>query len=248
MDKQQASGGAIFGKMVAIFQEVDAIAKTARNQAQGFNYRGIDDVYNAINPILAKHGVFMTAKILEKTREERVSKRDNGKDSVLAFTCLHMCYRFNADDGSFVETESEGEGMDSGDKSSNKAMSVAHKYALLQAFCIPTKDLDDPDAQSHEVAPRQAQNRATEKPRNSDGKPPAGTQTQPPNGRAAQAKAWAEEAERFVRQIPLGSALETWCTKNAKAIAATQGLAPDAHKSMITAIDKRRADLNPISA
>jgi hypothetical protein len=249
MDSQQSSGGAIFGKMVAIFQEVDAIAKTARNTSQGFNYRGIDDVYNAINPILAKHGVFMTAKILEKTREERVTRRDSGKDSVLAFTCLHMSYRFNAEDGSFVETESEGEGMDSGDKSSNKAMSVAHKYALLQAFCIPTKDLDDPDAQSHEVAPRQSQGRPpAEQPK---GNPPPRTEApkqQANNSRVAPAKAWAEEATRFVLTIKDGKALETWNTKNAKAIAAARDLAPEAHKALLAAIDKRRADLNPLSA
>src|ERR1051326_3500664 len=140
----------IHGKMAAILADMDAIGKNARNTQQNFNYRGIDDVYNAINPILAKHGVFMTAQVLSKTREERASKTGG----VLAFTSLHMRYRFYAADGSFVETEAEGEGMDSGDKSSNKAMAVAHKYALLQAFCIPTKDLADPDAETHEVAPQ----------------------------------------------------------------------------------------------
>ena len=144
----------IHAKMASILADMDAIGKNARNQQQGFNYRGIDDVYNTINPILAKHGVFMTAQVLAKTREERITEKPDGKRSVLAFTCLRMRYRFYAGDGSFVETEAEGEGMDSGDKSSNKAMAVAHKYALLQAFCIPTKDLDDPDAHSHEVAPQ----------------------------------------------------------------------------------------------
>lgn len=147
--------GGIHTRMVEILRDLDAIGKNARNQSQGFNYRGIDDVYNAINPLLAKHGVFMTAEVLGKTREERITKRDSGKDSILAFTCLHMRYHFYAEDGSRVTTEAEGEGMDSGDKSSNKAMAVAHKYALLQAFCVPTKDLDDPDKESHEVAPRQ---------------------------------------------------------------------------------------------
>lgn len=143
----------IYARMVSILGELDAIGKNARNQAQGFNYRGIDDVYNAINPLLAKHGVFMTAQIMGKTREERT----NAKGTVLAFTCLHMRYHFHGEDGSSLATEAEGEGMDSGDKSSNKAMAVAHKYALLQAFCIPTKDLDDPDKDSHEVAAKQTQ-------------------------------------------------------------------------------------------
>jgi hypothetical protein len=138
----------IHARMVAVMRDLGAIGKDKKNEQQGFKYRGIDDVYNAINPILAKHGIFMSAALLGKKREERV----NAKGTVLAFTSLHMRYRFTAEDGTWVETEAEGEGMDSGDKSSNKAMAVAHKYALLQAFCIPTQDLDDPDAQTHEVA------------------------------------------------------------------------------------------------
>lgn len=141
------SAGNICSRMVAVMRELGAIGKDKKNESQGFKYRGIDDVYNAINPILSKHGVFMIAEILGKTREERT----NAKGTVLAFTCLHMRYQFVSEDGSSIKTEAEGEGMDSGDKSSNKAMAVAHKYALLQAFCIPTQDLVDPDAETHEV-------------------------------------------------------------------------------------------------
>lgn len=140
--------GDIHVRMVAILRDLDAIGKDQKNTQQNFQYRGIDQVYNAINPLLAKHGVFMTAEVLGKTREERASKTGG----ILAFTCLRMRYRFHAEDGSSIATEAEGEGMDSGDKSSNKGMAVAHKYAILQAFCVPTKDLDDPDGQSHEVA------------------------------------------------------------------------------------------------
>lgn len=142
------TGPLIYSKMAAILAKVDAIGKEQKNVQQGFQYRGIDDVYNALNPVLAEHGVFMTSEIVAKSREERT----NNKGTVLAFTCLRIRYTFWAEDGSHVWTEVEGEGMDSGDKSSNKAMAVAHKYALLQAFCIPTKDLDDPDAETHEIA------------------------------------------------------------------------------------------------
>jgi hypothetical protein len=101
--------------------------------------------------ILADNGIFITPEVLEKTREERTSR--NG--TVLAFTMLRMKYTFWADDGSSVCCIVEGEGMDSGDKSSNKAMSVAQKYALLQVFCIPTAEPKDPDADSHTVTSRQ---------------------------------------------------------------------------------------------
>ena len=161
----------IYGAMAKILSEVNAIAKDKKNAQQGFQYRGIDDVYNSLNPVLAKHGVFMTSHIIDKTREERQSS----KGGVLAFTCLRMQYTFWADDGSSVSTEVEGEGMDSGDKSSNKAMAVAHKYALLQAFCIPTQGIDDPDAEVHEVGGEPKQQTRQRAPKQTE-EPPAVTE------------------------------------------------------------------------
>lgn len=140
----------IYEAMAAIMKATDAIGKDQKNAQQGFQYRGIDDVYNSMHRILAEHGVFMTPEVLEKTREERTNK--NG--TVLAFTALRIKYTFWAEDGSSVSCTVEGEGMDSGDKSSNKAMAVAHKYALLQTFCIPTAETKDPDAECHEVSAR----------------------------------------------------------------------------------------------
>ena len=65
-----------------------------------------------------------------------------------------MQYTFWTVDGTSVECSVIGEGMDSGDKATNKAMAIAHKYALLQTFCIPTEDMIDPDSQVHEVKPQ----------------------------------------------------------------------------------------------
>jgi len=179
----------INARMVAVMRDLGAIGKDKKNEAQGFKYRGIDDVYNAINPILAKHGVFMTAEIVSKSREERT----NSKGTVLAFTSLRMRYSFIGEDGTSVVTEAEGEGMDSGDKSSNKAMAVAHKYALLQAFCIPTQDLDDPDAHVHEVAAKPATMRAPQAgPTDADGDVTEGVKNW-----VAQQKAIIDKAERL---------------------------------------------------
>lgn len=139
----------IYAAMCAVMKDMVAIGKDSTNQQQGFKFRSIDAVYNALNPLLAKHGVFTAPKVLEKTREERA----NSKGTVLAFTCLRMEYTFWASDGSSVSCVVEGEGMDSGDKSANKAMAIAHKYALLQTFCIPTEEQKDPDAEVHEVRP-----------------------------------------------------------------------------------------------
>jgi hypothetical protein len=140
----------IYPAMAAIMSEIPAISKDSQNVQQGFKYRGIDAVYNALNPILANHGVFMLPELLSQTREERT----NAKGTVLAFVTATMKYHFVASDGSEVSCVVCGEGMDSGDKATNKAMSIAQKYALFQAFCIPTKEDKDPDKDSHEVKPR----------------------------------------------------------------------------------------------
>lgn len=145
MDDKQAQIYTLMGK---IMSEIGHVGKDSKNEQQGFKYRSIDAVYNAINPLLGKYGVFLSPEVLSKTREERTNK--NG--TVLAFTCLRMKYTFYAPDGSSVSCVVEGEGMDSGDKSSNKAMAVAHKYALLQTFCIPTEEVKDPDAEVHVIS------------------------------------------------------------------------------------------------
>lgn len=134
--------------MVAVMADVGAVGKDQVNQQQKFNYRGIDDVYNALHLAMAKHGLVSLPEVLDKTQVDRASR----SGGVLIYTSLRIRYHFYATDGSTVSCVVEGEGMDSGDKSSNKAMAVAHKYALLQAFCIPTAEVKDPDAESHQVA------------------------------------------------------------------------------------------------
>lgn len=127
----------IFQAMACVMEEIEAIGKDKKQQ--GFNYRGIDDVYNTLHPILSKHGIFTTPEALEQGRTERVNK--NG--TVLFYTTIKMKYVFWCTDGSSVSCVVFGEAMDSGDKSTAKAMSIAHKYALLQTFSIPTEELID---------------------------------------------------------------------------------------------------------
>jgi hypothetical protein len=141
--------GLIYPAILAIMDDIPAIYKERKNDSQNYNFRGIDDVYNAINPLLSKHGVFMKAEVLEKTRVERPARTGGG---TLAFVQVYTRYHFVAKDGSFVTTETLGEGMDSGDKATAKAMSIAQKYAILQMFCIPTIDPKEPENDSPEPA------------------------------------------------------------------------------------------------
>ncbi len=136
----------IYQAISNIMQEVPAISKDKENKQQGFKYRGIDDVMNAFQPLLAKHKVFIVPQVIEQKREERITK--NGVQ--LLYSICTVKYTFYAEDGSFVEAITVGEGMDSGDKATNKAMAIAMKYALFQVFCIPTQD--DPDEGAPETS------------------------------------------------------------------------------------------------
>lgn len=133
--------------MAAIQKEIDAIGKNQVNKGQGFNFRGVDAVYNALHPLLSKHEVFTTSTIINSLRELKVTS--NG--GTLIYSIIDVKFTFWATDGSNVSTEAKGEGMDSGDKASNKAMAVAHKYALTQTFTIPYEGMPDPDSETHEV-------------------------------------------------------------------------------------------------
>lgn len=136
----------IYESVAAIMQEIPAIGKEKKNQQQGFMYRGIDDVMNVLQPLLAKHKVFVVPEVLEQTREERTT----GRGGTLLYSLLKIKYTFYAEDGSSVSAVVIGEGMDSGDKASNKAMAVALKYAFFQLFCIPTEEMVDPDSETPE--------------------------------------------------------------------------------------------------
>lgn len=141
----------IYKQISRVMKDIDAITKDKNNAAQGFKFRGIDDVYNSIHSKLAEHGVFTTTEVVDMLREERTSS----KGAALNWVVLKIKFTFFAEDGSSVHSILVGEAMDSGDKASNKAMAIAHKYAFLQIFAIPTKEEEkDPDSQSHELGER----------------------------------------------------------------------------------------------
>lgn len=132
----------IYDAILGVMTDVGAIGKGKKNTQQGFKYRGIDDVMNALQPAMVKHKIFVVPVVLEQKREERRT----GNNKNLIYSICTVKYTFYAKDGSSVEAIVIGEGMDSGDKATNKAMSVAFKYACFQVFCIPTEEMKDPDA------------------------------------------------------------------------------------------------------
>lgn len=145
----------VYKAISAVAKELaeQGIRKDSRNSQQGFMFRGIDAVYNALAPALVKHGLLILPRITERSVTERV----NQKGTVLFYVVVKAEFDFVAtEDGSTHTVVTYGEAMDSGDKATNKAMSIAYKYAAFQAFCIPTEETAiDADAEVHHVAPQQ---------------------------------------------------------------------------------------------
>lgn len=133
----------IYSELSAVMAEVGAIGKDSYNSFQKYKFRGIDDVMNALYPVLVKHQILIEPQMLDKQIEIVPTK--DGKTQIHAL--LTMQYRFYAPDGSYVTAVTLGEGLDTSDKACNKAMAVAMKYAMFQTFCIPTEEMrqSDPD-------------------------------------------------------------------------------------------------------
>ena len=135
----------IYQAITKVMEEVGCVGKNQKNQQQGFMFRGIDAVMNAIYPALVKNKVFIVPEVLEHEREERKTKSGTN----MIYSICKIRYTFFAEDGSSVSAVVIGEGMDTGDKATNKAMAIAFKYACFQVFCIPTEEMkgQDPDSE-----------------------------------------------------------------------------------------------------
>jgi hypothetical protein len=129
-----------------VMKEVGAVKKNDRNASQGFNFRGIDAVVNAVSPALQKYGVIVVPSV----EDYEYASVEIGKNrTVMGHVKVKVTYTFIGAGGDSIKATVVGEAMDSGDKATAKAMSVAFRTALLQTLSLPT-DEPDPDSQSYE--------------------------------------------------------------------------------------------------
>lgn len=132
----------------AVMADVGAVKKGDFNEGQRFNFRGIDSVVNAVSPALRKHGVIVTPTV----QTVDYSTVEVGRNRTpMGHVRVVVEYKFTHESGGAITATVPGEAMDSGDKATAKAMSVAFRTALLQALCLPT-DEPDPDSHSYERA------------------------------------------------------------------------------------------------
>ena len=125
------------------------ISKNSHNsQGAGYNFRGIDAVYNVLSSIMAKNGLVIIPRMISRSCEERQTKSGG---AIFYVTVEAEFDLVCAEDGSKHTAKTFGEAMDTSDKATNKAMSAAYKYMAFQTFAIPTQGDNDADAHTHEV-------------------------------------------------------------------------------------------------
>jgi len=147
------AGETVYQKIAAVQAELAkvGISKSRKNQTPGqqYNFRGIDEVYNTLAPLMAEHGLCILPRIVEHSITER-GKTHKGNAIFSAVVTAEFDF-VSADDGTIHVVRTMGEAMDSSDKATNKAMSAAYKYAALMTFAIPTEGDNDADAHTPEV-------------------------------------------------------------------------------------------------
>jgi len=142
-------GPTIEAALAAVMNDVTHVGKEGKNSAQGYSFRGIDGVLNAVGPAFRRHGVIALPHV-ERSEHQLVEVGKNRTPMRQATVIVR--YVFHGPLGDSLDCVVAAEAMDSGDKATSKAMSVAHRTALIQALALPTHE-PDPDASSYERAP-----------------------------------------------------------------------------------------------
>lgn len=132
-------------------KNIGAVGKDQTNTQQGFKFRGIDQLINAAHPAFIKAGVFVTPEVISHDVILKDVTRANGKAGVDKHVSILVKFTFHAEDGTSVASTIAAEGVDSGDKATNKALSAALKYALIQTLSVPTADMEDGDRTTLEL-------------------------------------------------------------------------------------------------
>lgn len=142
----------IYEKMSLITTEMAVIEKNLKVAVNAKNsYKAVSerDVLDNVKPLEAKYRVYSYPLKREITDKDTLVKETEYNGNITRTNTLFMrlstAYRFiNIDKPEeYIDIDSFGDGLDTGDKAPGKAMTYADKYALMKAYKISTGD--DPD-------------------------------------------------------------------------------------------------------
>lgn len=221
---------AIYTAIGKVMDDLKPIKKEKDNAFHHYKYRGVDDVYNALQPLFAKHGIFNTVEIISK--EDNVAKNDKGKAE--HSVNLHVRYHFISTlDESEITVDGISDATDTSDKASSKALAQAHKYALLQLFMVPTDDFKDCDSgdtggqMAEKPAQRTAQ-KSNQQPAQQPAKPVSGGNTQ------ADPKTSGDLKASFITRLQEAKTKEEWSKLGSQLKGSQKHLVPDDYAEIYT--------------
>lgn len=141
----------IYEKMMLITDEVGVVEKNLKVQVTKTNsYQAVSerDVLDKVKPIEKKYRVYSYPLDREIVDKEILQQETDYGIKNQFYIKLQTIYRFvNIDNpDEYLDMKTYGDGIDSGDKASGKAMTYADKYGLMKAYKISTGDDPDKDA------------------------------------------------------------------------------------------------------
>lgn len=139
----------VYSAWTAALEQVRAVPKGDVNQGEGFKYRSIDAVMNAVHGALAAHGLAIIPAAATQTRTEVQSRRG----AAGAHLVMDVTFRVIHASGESFTALVVGEATDYQGRCTSKAYTMALKTFLLQALCIPLVGEDPDGEQVDEVAP-----------------------------------------------------------------------------------------------
>ena len=148
----------LYQRILAVSQEVKNIGKDMTVGSGTYSYKAVSDlaVTLVVKSAEELHGVvsipikqeLVSSEVYRSVKKESYNGRDTEKETFTYVDNIKMTVRFiNVDNtDEYVDVETFGKGIDTGDKGFGKASTYARKYALLNAYKIATGDDPDKDA------------------------------------------------------------------------------------------------------
>jgi ERF superfamily len=145
-----ASPPHIWSAIRAVMRDVRGVPKAGEFKSGlgrgGIQYRfqRYDDLADKLGAAFRDHGIMIQAKTSDVKQESWDKETSNGHQRWCRVIVTKAFFFTSLQDGSRVEIEASGEGVDNSDKATNKAETGALKRALLQAFLLASGE-EDPD-------------------------------------------------------------------------------------------------------
>lgn len=155
--KQKPAAGDIYEALLAVYKTIGYVQKGGQNKAQNYRYAGETDLIAALRPVMVENDIIFWPSGVERSHEVQVATTNQGeaftKSTFNTKIIATLQYTFrHVPSNTEIKVQVIGEGVDSGDKASYKAMTGALKYALRQTFLIETGDEPEADIKTDKDA------------------------------------------------------------------------------------------------